>query len=83
MRRENGHPDFEYSRRKFRQLDIDEKKRNELIKQALDRMNHYYAEVEFSEKSIDVEADRKKRVEMLLKEEAEIDKPKTADCRLT
>lgn len=83
MRCENGHPDFEYSRRKFRQLDIEEKKRNELIKQALDKMNHYYTEVEIPEKPIDVEADRKKRVEMLQKEEAEIDKPKTADSRKT
>jgi len=79
MNRENGHPDFEYSREKFRQLDIEEKRRNDLIKQALDRMNHYYAEVEIPEKPIDAETDRKKRVGMLLKEEAEIDKPKTTD----
>ena len=78
-----GHPDFEYSRRKFRELDIEEGKRNELIKQALDRMNHYYAEVEIPEKPIDAEADRKKRVEMLLQEEAGIDKPQTADSRRT
>jgi len=79
MNRENGHPDFEYSREKFTQLDIEEKRRNDLIKQALDRMNHYYAEVEIPEKPIDAETDRKKRVGMLLKEEAEIDKPKTTD----
>jgi hypothetical protein len=78
-----GHPDFEYSRRKFRELDIEEKRRNELIKQALDRMNHYYAEVEIPEKPIDLEEERKRTVEMLLKEEAEIDKPKTADSQKT
>jgi hypothetical protein len=72
--REDGHPDLEYSRRKFRELEIEEKRRNELIKQALDRMNHYYAEVEIPEKPIDVEADREKRVEILQKEEKEIEK---------
>jgi hypothetical protein len=70
--RENGHPDFEYSRKRLEELDIEEKKRNELIKQALDRMNHYYAEI--PEKPIDLEADRKKRVEILQKEEEEIEK---------
>jgi hypothetical protein len=73
-KREDGHPDFAYTRIKFLELDIEEKNRNKLIKQALDTMNHYYAEVEIHEKSVDVEADRKKRVEMLLKEEEEIDK---------
>jgi hypothetical protein len=81
MRYKNGHPDFEYSRRKFRQLDIEEKKRNELIKQALDRMNHYYAEVEIPEKPIDVEADRKKRVEILLREEREVNEPQKEDVK--
>jgi hypothetical protein len=80
---EKGHPDFEYSRRKFRELEIEERRRNELIKQALDRMNHYYAEVEIPEKPIDLEEERKRTVEMLLKEEAEIDKPKTADSHKT
>jgi hypothetical protein len=42
MQYRDGHPDFEYSRRKLRQLDIEEKKQNELIKQALDRMNAHY-----------------------------------------
>jgi hypothetical protein len=65
-----GHPDFEYSRRKFTQLKLEEKRLNELIKQALDRMNHYYADI--PEKPIDAEADRKKRVEILLREEKEI-----------
>jgi hypothetical protein len=35
---EGGHPDFVYWRRKFEALDIEEKTRNELIKQAMDRM---------------------------------------------
>lgn len=60
-----GHPDFEYSRRKFTQLKLEEKRLNELIKQALDRMNHYYADI--PEKPIDAEADRQKRVEILLR----------------
>lgn len=69
--REDGHPDFAYSRKKFEEIEMEEKKRNELIKQALDRMNRYYAEAEILEEPIDVEADRKKRVETLLKEERE------------
>jgi hypothetical protein len=68
----NGHPDFEYSRRKLIELKMGEKRLNELIKQALDRMNHYYDEVETPEKPVDTEADRKKRVEILLREEKEI-----------
>jgi hypothetical protein len=72
MQYSDGHPDFEYSRRKLRQLDIEEKKRNELIKQALDRMNHYYDDVLIPEKPVDVEADRKKRVEMLQKTLSEL-----------
>jgi hypothetical protein len=40
--RRGGHPDFGYSRKKFEDLDIEEKTRNELIKQALDRMNAHY-----------------------------------------
>jgi hypothetical protein len=71
---EKGHPDFEYSRRKFQELKMEEKGLNELIKQALDRMNHYYDEVEIPEKPIDLEAERKKTVEMLSKEEEEIEK---------
>jgi len=42
MQREDGHPDFEYSRRKFNELAIAEKERTELIKRALDGMNAYY-----------------------------------------
>jgi len=76
-----GHPDFEYSRRKFRQLDIEEKRRNELIKQALDRMNHYYDDVSIPEKPTDSEADRKKRVEILLREERELNEPQKEDVK--
>jgi hypothetical protein len=67
-----GHPDFEYSRRKLIELEMAEKRLNELIKQALDRMNHYYDqidEVEIPEKPIDLEAERKKTVEILVNEE--------------
>jgi hypothetical protein len=83
MQYTDGHPDFEYSRRKFREIEVEEKKLNELIKQALDRMNHYYTDALIPEKPIDVKADRKKRVEMLQKEEAEIDKPEIADTTVT
>ncbi|MCW4047950.1 MAG: hypothetical protein NWE99_10420 [Candidatus Bathyarchaeota archaeon] len=41
-KRLDGHPDFSYSRMKFEEMDIEEKTRNELIKQALDRMNAHY-----------------------------------------
>jgi len=40
--KEEGHPDFVYSRIKLMELDMEEKLRNELIKEALDRMNGYY-----------------------------------------
>ena len=81
--REDGHPDFVYSRKRFEEIEMEEKKRNELIKQALDRMNRYYAEAGIPEKPIDVEADRKKRIKMLQKEEEELDKPQTANSRKT
>jgi hypothetical protein len=76
-----GHPDFEYSRRKLVELDIEEKRRNELIKQALDRMNHYYDEVSIPEKPIDLEQERKRTFEMLLKEEEEIEKEQQLEKR--
>jgi hypothetical protein len=76
-----GHPDFDYSRRRFRELDIEEKRRNELIKQALDRMNHYYADVEIPEKPTDSEAGRKKRVEILFREERELNEPQKEDVK--
>lgn len=42
MQREDGHPDFEYSRRKFTELDIAEKERSQLIDDALNGMNAYF-----------------------------------------
>lgn len=75
LKSHDGHPDFEYSRRKYTELKLEEKRLNELIKQALDRMNHYYEGI--PEKPVDAEADRKKRVEILSREEREIrEKPK-------
>ena len=40
--REDGHPDFVYSHKRFEELDIEEKLRSRLIKQALDGMNRQY-----------------------------------------
>jgi hypothetical protein len=53
LKSEDGHPDFEFSRRKFAELDIEEKRRNELIKQALDRMNERYRERKESQSRIE------------------------------
>jgi len=72
-KRQDGHPDFAYSQIKLLELDIEEKNRSELIRQALDRMNHYYDSALLPEKPVDVEADRKKRVKTLLKEESELE----------
>jgi hypothetical protein len=79
MQREDGHPDFAYSQIKFLELDIEEKNRNELIRQALDRMNHYYDNALIPEKPIDAEEGRKKRIEMPLKEEEEIKKKEQSE----
>lgn len=38
------HPDFQYTRKLLEELDVEEKKRNELTKRALDRMNRYYSQ---------------------------------------
>lgn len=40
--KEDGHPDFEYSRRKLAELDIEEKRRSALKEEALNRMNTHY-----------------------------------------
>jgi hypothetical protein len=69
-RRESGHPDFVYWRRTVEALDIEEKTRNELIKQAMDRMMN--SEKYAVEIPVDDLADRNKRVEMLLREENEL-----------
>jgi hypothetical protein len=42
-KREDSHPDFQYTEKWLEELDIQEKKRNELMKRALGRMNHYYS----------------------------------------
>jgi len=42
MQREDGHPDFAYTQMRFMELDLEEKERNELIRQALDRMNQHF-----------------------------------------
>lgn len=38
---EDTHPDFQYTKKWLEELDIEEKKRNELMKRALGRMNRY------------------------------------------
>ena len=68
--REGGHPDFVYLRKTIEAFDLEEKTRNELIRQAMDRMMNpekYDVEVE-----ADYEKDTTKRVEILLKEENEL-----------
>jgi len=40
---ENSHPDFQYTEKWLEGLDIQEKKRNELIKRGLGRVNRYYS----------------------------------------
>jgi hypothetical protein len=73
--REGGHPDFVYWRRTVEALDIEEKTRNEMIKQAMDRMMH--SEKSAVEIPVDDLADRNKRVEMLLREEIELSEQTT------
>jgi ribosomal protein L37AE/L43A len=40
-KREDGHPDFAFSRKRFEELDIEEKIRSRLIKEALDRLKEH------------------------------------------
>lgn len=61
LKREDGHPDFAYSSMKLIELDIEEKGRKELAKQALDVMNRYYADTPLSKKPVDVDTNRKRR----------------------
>lgn len=85
MQREDGHPDFEYSRRRITGLGLEEIKRNKLIKQALDGMNHYYHDEPLPEKPVDEVTARKRTVEILQKEEEELDKEpqiKTSEKKL-
>lgn len=65
-RHKGGHPDWNFSRKKFEDLDIEEKTRNELVKQALDRMLN--PEESFEE---DTDANRQKR--MVMTQEREFD----------
>lgn len=51
MHRKDGHPDFEYSRRKFDELDIAEKERSELIAEAFDGMTAHFRGKSYSNKS--------------------------------
>jgi hypothetical protein len=69
-RQEDGHPDFVYWRKTFEALDIEEKRRNELIKQAMDRM--MYPEKYVTIAPVDPEADRKQRIDMFVREESEL-----------
>lgn len=70
-RREGGHPDFVYWRKTFGALDIEEKRRDELIKQAIDRMMH---PEKYANLTVDSDSDRQKRVEILKNEERELPK---------
>jgi ribosomal protein L17 len=56
--REEGHPDFVYWRKKVEALAIEEKTRNELIRQAIDRMMH----VDETKTPLDLEEERKRTV---------------------
>lgn len=69
-KREGGHPDFVYWRKTIEALDLEEKTRNELIRQAMDRMMH--PEKYGIEPHSEFETDKTKRVEMLIREEMEL-----------
>ena len=77
--REGGHPDFVYWRKTFEALDIEEKRRNELIRQAIDRMMH--PEKYGIEPQSEIETDKSKRVEMLIREESELNELEQANLR--
>jgi hypothetical protein len=42
-KRGDTHPDFQYTKKWLEEVDVEEKKRGELIKRALNRMNRYYS----------------------------------------
>jgi hypothetical protein len=42
-KRKDSHPDFQYTEKWLEELDIQEKKRNELMRRASGRMNRYYS----------------------------------------
>ena len=41
---EDTHPDLQFTQKWLEELDIDEEKRSELVKRAVDRMNRYYSQ---------------------------------------
>lgn len=67
---EGGHADFIYLRKTIEALGIEEKSRDKMVKQAIDRMMHPENYVNLT---VDPEVDRKKKIEILNKEEQEID----------
>jgi hypothetical protein len=69
-RRKDGHPDFVYYRQAVETFKIEESKRNELIKQAIDRMMH--PEKYGIEPQSEIETDKSKRLEILIREESEL-----------
>ncbi|MCL5949291.1 MAG: hypothetical protein M1490_02295 [Candidatus Bathyarchaeota archaeon] len=74
--RDDGHPDFVYLMKTIESLEFEEKERNELIKKAMDRMMHSEEAGEATdgiELPIDDEAGRTKRIDILVREEGEID----------
>ncbi len=79
-KREGGHPDFVYWRTKFESLDLEEKTRNELIKQSMDRINNpekYRTEPPKEEN----EADKKRRIDFFIREESESNEPEQVNLR--
>ncbi len=69
--REGGHPDFVFLRKTIEAWELEEKIRNQLIKQAIDRMMNPEKYVDLT---VDSEADRKRRIEILKSEERELSK---------
>jgi hypothetical protein len=43
-KRGDSHPDFQYTRKWLEKLDIEDRKRDELTRRALNRMKHYYSQ---------------------------------------
>jgi len=81
-KREDGHADFIYLRRILAAREIEEKTRDKLVKQAIDKMMHPEKYVNLTvdaeadmNLTVDSEVDRKKRVEIISKEEQELNNP--------
>jgi hypothetical protein len=64
-KRKDGHPDFAYSEKRIKELDLEEKEEQQTIKEILDGFKEYPFEINPEEK-------RKRTVEILQKEEEEI-----------